>query len=728
MTTFLDAVLRQPELAALVFGYQGGVFEDIAPRFLHFYLFVDFESSGNSGVYWLDPVLFRTSYRHRACDETPPAVLSSEELNLNQHNTRDPRFPLHLAILEGDLTATRRILRCRPDLAYQEAIALAIQHHHLEIAAYLLEQRATNMPQLYRNFEDTYGGWPSRCLDEWLPRSTLCMNDSSVVALLWAHRQRDWNWRDLVLAAIHEHALEALAFLCRHAPPVTLTGVLDAVSGYSPLSLVEALHARGVDCTHVAMDRAASAGNLDVVVFLHTHRNEGCTTDAMNIAATYGYLDIVVFLHENRREGCTRDALDGAVAGGYLDIVQFLVDHRDEGASSDVLDIAAASGHLDMFVYWQQRGSFACTTAAMDLAASNGHLDVVAYLLAHRDEYGGSPDGAVRGALANGHIAIVELLIAAGYSLPTDIPRVVRAMRQPNALALLQLYVAQGIALPAAWTTDVHTFGAKDVVAFYRQHSPHHAPNGPSFPFKHMTLDDVQTALAKEDFKAVGALWATRPELRHDCLLEVVVRTNESLNALTFLLEAGVGQPRDVARAYIRRRSFDMLRILLPHCLDATDPIDNLVFLVEWVHKQSHDFTASPLRLLKTEMVAQAHAANCLDIHAGTGIEALTAMLLQTGATTAMLEPAIGGLEQRVLFKSGVTDWGLATLFVHVASADPTKHVAQLLRWLDMVTNAALTTHLQHLLQKTFADRLDVVAAALAASQALKYATALDDY
>ncbi|EQC36846.1 hypothetical protein SDRG_05676 [Saprolegnia diclina VS20] len=553
------------------------------------------------------------------------------------------------------------------------------------------------------------------------------MNDASVVALLWAHRQSDWNWRDLILTAINEHALQALAFLCAHSPPTALSGVLDAVSGSSPLSLVEVLHARGADCTHVAMDRAASAGNFDVVVFLHEHRTEGCTTDAMDRAATYGYFNVVAFLHENRCEGCTTDALDGGVGGDYLDIVRFLFDHRDEGASSDVLDKAAANGNLIIFVYLQQRGPFAHSTAAIDLAASNGHLDVVAYLLAHRED-GGSLDSTVRGALENGHIAIVELLVAAGYPLPTDVSRVVRAMRQPNALALLQLYVAQGVALPGAWTADVHTFGAKDVSAFYRRHSPHHPPNNLSLHFEHMTLDEVRTALAKEDFNAVAALWATQPEMRQDFLLEVIVRTNESLDALSFLLEAGVGQPRDVARASIRRRSFAMLRILLPYCLDPRDPIDNLVFLIEWVHTQSHDFTASPLLLLKTEMIAQAYAANCLDIHVGSGIEALTAELLETGATSSIVEPAIGGLEQRVLFKSGVADWGLATLFVHFAAVDPTKHVAQLLRWLDMVTNAVLTTHLQHLLNKTFADRLDVVAAARAASDAHTYAAAYDDY
>ncbi|KAJ3099033.1 hypothetical protein HDU97_003519 [Phlyctochytrium planicorne] len=64
------------------------------------------------------------------------------------------------------------------------------------------------------------------------------------------------------------------------------------------------------------MDEAAERGHLEVLEFLHRHRDEGCTVRAMDGAAARGYLEIVKFLHFNRKEGCTVEAMDGAAWGG----------------------------------------------------------------------------------------------------------------------------------------------------------------------------------------------------------------------------------------------------------------------------------------------------------------------------------------------------------------------------------------------------------------------------
>ncbi|KDO32625.1 hypothetical protein SPRG_02326 [Saprolegnia parasitica CBS 223.65] len=752
MATFVDAVL-QPALAAVVFGYQDGVYADVAARFRDFHLLVDFEPTQGQyeGVYCLDPVLFSTSYRHQCDAHTSANVLSTEQLCLNLHNTRDPRFPLHLAIVEGDLAATKSILRCRPDLAYQEAIDAAIQHDHLDIATYLLEQRVTHVPELNRNFDDEYHGQPSRLLDDWLPssHSTLYKNDVSILALLWAHRQRDWDSNDLVFAALEADALEALGFLIAHLPPSGLHGALDPVAGQGHLPLVKALHARESFCTTEAMDwaaanghldvvtflhekrsegcttkamnRAAANGHLDVVTFLHEKRSEGCTTKAMNRAAANGHLDVVTFLHEKRTEGCTMAALSGATVEGHLDVVLFLVEHRDDGASHGILDSAAADGYLDLVTYLNELGRFPCTTSAVDEAAKNGHLDVVDYLLTNRRE-GGSRDDAVRGALDNGHIEIVQRLVAAGYSLPTT-SGILNALRKPRALEVMQYYVAQGIELSSSWARDVPQYSNNDIAQFYFQHAPAAVKiAAPSILFQYYGLREIQTALSNEDFDLVSDLRTRQPELRHDHLLEVVVSKNQSPKALAFLLDAGVGQPRSVAVKHIHRRSFEMMTILLPYCLHPNDPVENLVFLVEWVEKQSSSFTKSFLVFLKAEIIAQATAANCRSIHAGTEIEALTEALLERGATTSYRQPEFRGMKQRVLFKSGVADWGLATLFVHFFSVDAIKHADKLLTWLKRVTDVHLKAHLQHL----FAMAPDALVAAQATLEAAKWAMSCD--
>ncbi|EQC32335.1 hypothetical protein SDRG_10082 [Saprolegnia diclina VS20] len=627
--------------------------------------------------------------------------------------------------------------------------------------------------------EDECQGRPSRLLDDWLPscRSTLYENNVSILALLWAHRQRDWDSDDLARTALELKAFDALGFLIEHLPTSALHGLFDAVAGQGQLSLVEALHARGLDCTAEAMDDAAANGHLDVVIFLHEKRAEGCTTEAMDNAAANGHLDVVIFLHEKRAEGCTTEAMDraaanghlevvtflhekrsegctaealvwaatnghldvvaflhekraencttaalrGAVVEGHLGVVRFLVAHRDEGASSDILDIldtAAAKGHLDIVIYLDELGCFACTTAAIDEAAKNGHLDVVDYLLTHRRE-GGSRDGAPQGAFDHGHMEIVLRLVAAGYPLPSSGSfRLV--VRDPGALVLMQLYVAQGVALPSSWAKDFY-FSNKEIAEFYFQHAPETTNvAAPSFPFKFCGLDEIQQALWDEDLDLVSELWTRQPELRHDYLLEVVVCNNKSPKALTLLLEAGVGQPRTVAVENIHRRSFEMMKIILPYCLHPNDPIDNLIFLVDWIDKEVRYFTKSPLLLLKAEMIAQATAANCRYIHAGTEIEALTEALLERGATTSYLQPEVRGMQQRVLFKSGIADWGLATLFVHFVWVDATKYVEKLLAWLQKVTDATLKAYLQHVLEQAVTP--DAVAAVEEAHQAARRA------
>lgn len=49
---------------------------------------------------------------------------------------------------------------------------------------------------------------------------------------------------------------------------------------------------QGLKFTARAMDGAAAAGHLDMVVWLH-EQGGSCTTDAMDLAARGGHLDIV---------------------------------------------------------------------------------------------------------------------------------------------------------------------------------------------------------------------------------------------------------------------------------------------------------------------------------------------------------------------------------------------------------------------------------------------------
>ncbi|KAF0690665.1 Aste57867_17971 [Aphanomyces stellatus] len=111
--------------------------------------------------------------------------------------------------------------------------------------------------------------------------------------------------RAIDLAAAHGH-LALLSFL--HDHDAAATAALDAWDSY---------------CTTIALDEAAGNGHLACVQFLLTHRREGCTAYAMDNASTNGHLDVVVCLIDHGKGG-TFSALAGAAANGHNAIVAYL--------------------------------------------------------------------------------------------------------------------------------------------------------------------------------------------------------------------------------------------------------------------------------------------------------------------------------------------------------------------------------------------------------------------
>ncbi len=64
------------------------------------------------------------------------------------------------------------------------------------------------------------------------------------------------------------------------------------LAGFSHCLVLPFLVWCGVVCRTEAMDEAAKNGHLDVVTWLHEHRQEGCTGGAMDMAGRHGHLDV----------------------------------------------------------------------------------------------------------------------------------------------------------------------------------------------------------------------------------------------------------------------------------------------------------------------------------------------------------------------------------------------------------------------------------------------------
>ncbi|EQC33886.1 hypothetical protein SDRG_08567 [Saprolegnia diclina VS20] len=578
--SFRSAVLGQPEIASIVFGYQAGLYEDVRPAFVACEELVDFDAS--TKLYMCDASLYE-AFTPRGGAWAGPKQFRWTEYLLRT-DVRDDRLPLHVAIAGGCAHLATRMLQCRPDLASEYAILLAFIKGQLETVEVLLDLRTT-LPALVKSVNHAHreqNGYKWRFPVEFLV-DLLAKNDANSLRLLArfgagpndfeGRRERDAHSNAqlserVMRSAMQRATLANVTLALDVIPWLHYPSLVDDVAGRGFLPLVRSLHERGVTCSTDAMDQAAGNGHLEVVRFLHEHRSEGCTTRAMDFAATNGHLEVLTFLHLNRTEGCTTAALDGAISNGHLGIVRFLLEHRSEGASPNILDRAAANGHLDVVQYLHHQGSFGCTVDAVDTAASGGYLEVVTFLLTNRSE-GCSRDKVVRKAFEQGHLRTAEYFLSLQYPSPTeDMKFHAFVWSQPEMLDVLRLYFVHGGTLDWSYMLSACCANNLPLVQFLHAHL-NGGRYGPftigkmiqrkawdvlHFLLAHVTMDDLKQALlfalVTGHLGLVTQLLERQPELHDDELLHVALGRG-NMEAMRYLLAAGIGNPRECLREIV---------------------------------------------------------------------------------------------------------------------------------------------------------------------------------
>ncbi|KDO28580.1 hypothetical protein SPRG_06436 [Saprolegnia parasitica CBS 223.65] len=555
-TSFPSVVLGYPEIASMVFEFQFGVYEDVRPAFRACNELVEFDA--RKCAYACDPS-FRQAFAPNAVWSDDLQSISPHEYALRRDHD-DPRLPLHLAVAQGFVQLTKRILGCRPDLASDDAIILGFQKNQLEIVELLLDQSESARDQsgIVRAKTPAQLG---TCMDYW--GNMLAREDSKGILLL----QR---------------------------------------FGLYPNDVKE----------------PRRRGDLEDVCFLHEHRKEGCTVKAMDDAAANGHLEVVQFLHFNRTEGCTIKALDGA--------------------SPNVLDKAAANGRLEIAQYLHSLGTFDCTVGAVDKAAANGHLEIVEFLLTNRSE-GCTHDKIVEYALGRCQLRTAEYLLSRG----------------PATLDLFELLVARGQPIEKEWLLNACFAGNLPLFRFLHAHA-NPAWRGDaldkgawinlwdteSFP---LTNDDAM------DVSIAAQILQRQPELRHEKLLEGATAYGFT-KAIRFLLDAGIGNPRECLVEIVGRpMHVTASKLLLPHCMDATKYLDNILYLL--------DLLALPSRRRKTTL------------------RLITCHLLDQGrkaSQTIQLAPSVAARASTLLEAGEVVDWALALVIGHRHATDSAATIEQL--------------------------------------------------
>ncbi|KAG2831237.1 hypothetical protein PC129_g12173 [Phytophthora cactorum] len=225
-----------------------------------------------------------------------------------------------------------------------------------------------------------------------------------------------WNPEDASTRA------KVLAWSSRNVPYEFPAEVMYEASRQGDLEVVQWL-----DCCcqyerHGAMEYAASAGRLEVVMWLFEQekKQEKLDTDVVvyMVQPLESKLQVLNWVTVLPKRKCFREVFasrTGLLADAYdqRDPLLPWEDVEALGTSLErrkyrAIDTAAAQGDLAMVKKLHEDGRWPCTSLAMDMAAANGHLDVVKFLHENRRE-GGTAVGMCSAA-GNGHLEMVQWL------------------------------------------------------------------------------------------------------------------------------------------------------------------------------------------------------------------------------------------------------------------------------------------------------------------------------
>ncbi|EQC30232.1 hypothetical protein SDRG_12082 [Saprolegnia diclina VS20] len=285
-----SVVLTSPPLAARIFGFQFGIYEDIRHRFLEARSLTLVKTS-----LWIERVyVFPPGFRpiHHCNEPTMPVTfLSPYTLGLARDSLSDARLPLHLAIYEGDFSVTQRILTCRPDLASAEAIDVAFYCTRFAIASYLMALRR-DVPQLGEHLWASTDGIPS--VGQHLPESCATYGDIALLQLLKTYTTVGWT-DNVLRTAITFRTPDMAEYIYIHEPETRFPGALDAAVRAGKVSLVHLLRRDGYACSADALSSAVARGYLDIVHFL-IEDGVALHCDAIGQAVAYERRDTVAYL------------------------------------------------------------------------------------------------------------------------------------------------------------------------------------------------------------------------------------------------------------------------------------------------------------------------------------------------------------------------------------------------------------------------------------------------
>lgn len=131
---------------------------------------------------------------------------------------------------------------------------------------------------------------------------------------------------------------------------------------------------------HHAADGAGAGGHVDVLEWLYEHHQEEarCELNGYVEAARSGHVAVFEWLYVHYDKRFWTESMDAAAIAGHMEIVMFLHTKRDE--NDFVGDRVAMSNHLDVIQFLYEHYPHMDSFATVQMAAVIGSLEITQWL------------------------------------------------------------------------------------------------------------------------------------------------------------------------------------------------------------------------------------------------------------------------------------------------------------------------------------------------------------
>ncbi|CAK4086404.1 unnamed protein product [Aphanomyces euteiches] len=419
---------------SLIFEFQDGIYYSLRGRFAE-----------RRDTVVLDNGKLSLLPSFRQLEGAPDRLLDLDLLALNRSYS-DPRFPLHLAIFEGELNVIKQIVACREGLLTVDMLVCAIQNDQLEICEFLLPYalhdesdkqdmrflldvavRSNSLASLKYLYNHGFGRWSLSAMESAVEHGNLEM-------ITFMHMVDPTNCEPVTIleVAVDQGFTEVVKFILENIPVNSNRYVLfSRASAKGCLDILELLfqhEPNAPNYTHTVAKAAAYGGHLIILKWVWTNHREVGSLDWLEAVNQARHIDVFRWLvQHNLSTPLTVSNIDVVTSlysiGHPLDsvfptsllVAQFLHDHGVQFTTWHVhISIMSASsnspsGQLEVIKFFHEYcPEVEFEPEHMDQAAKFGALDITQFL--HKNRIEGCTTEAMDGAIRGGHFEIVKFL------------------------------------------------------------------------------------------------------------------------------------------------------------------------------------------------------------------------------------------------------------------------------------------------------------------------------